>query len=138
MVEGRQLAGRGLMCDTGGMTFQAPISVLRMFDVAMARAFYCDYLGFAVTFEHRFAPDLPLYMGLERGACRLHLSEHHGDATPGSTVRIGVENIDAMAAELAAKAYKYLRPGIQDQPWGLRELTLTDPFGNRIVLFAEP
>ena len=34
--------------------------VLRIFDVAKARAFYLDYLGFSVDFEHRFEDALPL------------------------------------------------------------------------------
>ena len=45
------------------------------------------YLGFEVLFEHRFGPDMPLYLGIRRGGCELHMSEHHGDETPGSAVR---------------------------------------------------
>ena len=64
--------------------------ILRSFDEAKARAFYLDFLGFKVVFEHRFHAGAPLYMGIARGDCHLHLSEHHGDATPGSSMRIEV------------------------------------------------
>ena len=64
------------------------IPILRIFDEAKAREFYLGFLGFTVDWEHRFAPDLPLYMQVSRGGLVLHLSEHQGDATPGSTVLV--------------------------------------------------
>ena len=36
------------------ITFDSTIPVLRIFSVEKARAFYVDYLGFAVDWEHRF------------------------------------------------------------------------------------
>jgi len=109
--------------------------ILRMFDEAKAREFYIDFLGFKVDFEHRFDPGAPLYMGLSRGECRLHLSEHHGDGSPGARVRIPIDDLDGLHAELTAKRYKYNRPGIETMPWG-RELTASDPFHNRLIFFA--
>ena len=107
--------------------------ILRSFDAGLARAFYVDYLGFEVLFEHRFEPQLPLYMGIRRSDCELHLSEHHGDATPGAAVRIRVDDVDALLAELRGKSYPNARPSAHDQPWGTRDMTLTDPFGNRLT-----
>lgn len=118
------------------MGLKTPVPILRSFDEAKAREFYVDFLGFAVVFEHRFAPDLPLYMEVRRGDCRLHLSEHHGDCAPGSAVRIEVADIEALHAELTAKRYRYARPGLESQPWGTREMAIRDPFGNRIILFG--
>jgi catechol 2,3-dioxygenase-like lactoylglutathione lyase family enzyme len=118
------------------MELSAPVPILRIFDEAKAREFYVDFLGFRVDWEHRFEPDLPLYLQVSRGGCRLHLSEHHGDATPGAALRIQVRGLDELHAELAAKRYGYARPGIEQAPWG-RDLTVKDPFGNRLV-FAEP
>ena len=114
-----------------------PIPILRIFDVAKALEFYRDFLGFAVDWEHRFEPGLPLYCQVSRGGCVLHLSEHHGDATPGSALRIEVGDVDAFAAELRAKDYGYARPGVEQQPWGMAECRVTDPFGNRLV-FCQP
>lgn len=114
-----------------------PIPVLRIFDVAKAKEFYCDFLGFAVDWEHRFESQFPLYCQVSSGACVLHLSEHHGDATPGALVRIGIGDVEAFAADLRAKNYGYARPGVETQPWGLRECMVSDPFGNRLV-FCQP
>lgn len=110
-----------------------PVPIFRIFDEAKAREFYVDYLDFSIDFEHRFGDDMPLYMGVTRGGLELHLSEHHGDGVPGARVRVLVNDIDALHAELAAKKYKYARPGILDQDWGFRELYIADPFGNHLI-----
>lgn len=99
------------------------------------REFYIDFLGFSVLFEHRFDPEAPLYCALRRGACELHLSEHHGDASPGGAVRIETDEIDELQRELSGKGYKHANPGIHDTPYGTREVTVTDPFGNRLIFF---
>ena len=71
-------------------------------------------------------------MQVSRDGCVLHLSEHYGDASPGAGIRIDTTELDAFHAELAAKQYKYARPGINEQPWG-REVGVKDPFGNRLI-----
>ena len=116
------------------MKFGSIVPLLRMFDIPATRAFYTDYLGFGVDFEHRFEPELPLYMQVSRGACRLHLTQHHGDCCPGSAVRIDCDDVLGLHAELAGRTYNFLRPGVQTPSWGGgTELTLIDPSGNRLV-----
>lgn len=116
---------------------KAPVPIFRSFAEAAAKAFYIDFLGFELTFEHRFDPDAPLYMGVKKGGCELHISEHHGDATPGSTVRIEVDDVHAFCKELNAKKYRNARPGVQHQEWGWDDMTIADPFGNKLI-FCTP
>jgi len=118
------------------MKFGRVTPILRMFDEAKAREFYIDFLGFSVEFEHRFEPGLPLYMGLVRDGAIIHLSEHHGDASPGAQVRIECSDVDAFQKELIARQYKYGRPGVEEMPWGTRELRAHDPFGNRLSFWT--
>jgi len=114
------------------MTLDGTVPILRIFEEAKAREFYVEFLGFAVDWEHRFEPGLPLYMQVSRDRCVLHLSEHHGDASPGSAVRIHTDDLEAYHAELTARQYKYARPGIDVQPWG-KDMSIRDPFGNRLI-----
>ena len=107
--------------------------ILRIFDEAKAKEFYVGFLGFTVDWEHRFEPGAPLYMQVSRDGCVLHLSEHHGDATPGSAMRVEVDDIDALHRELTEKRYTFARPGIEQTPWGTRDVTVKDPFGNRLT-----
>ena len=118
------------------MTFGKTTPIVRIFDEAKAREFYVDFLGFRVDWEHRFEPGLPLYMQISRGDCVLHLSEHHGDGSPGGAMRIETSDLDALQRELAGKRYKYARPGIEEMPWG-RDMSIRDPFGNRLTFTSK-
>jgi len=113
------------------------IPILRIFSVEKAKAFYVDFLGFRIDWEHRFGENFPLYAQISRDGVRLHLSEHHGDASPGATVFIWMRGIAAYHAELTAKNNPYCRPGIEDAPWDARVMQVADPFSNRLR-FSEP
>lgn len=120
----------------GALNAAVPISpaipIIRSFDTDKARAFYIDYLGFRVDWEHRHAEHLPLYQQISRSGCVLHVSEHHGDATPGGRCFIPMQQLKRFHTELRAKDYPNLNPGIETVSWGL-QITLTDPFGNRLT-----
>lgn len=79
---------------------------------------------------------MPLYAEVERAGLRLHLSGHHGDACPGSTVFVRMTGIRAFQAELLARNYGFARPGIEALPWGL-VMEIADPFGNRLRFCEE-
>jgi hypothetical protein len=108
------------------------IPILRIFDEAMARGFYLSYLGGAETFSHRFDPNAPLYLGVQLHGADLHLSEHFGDATPGSSIRLKIEDLPRYHAQLIKATYPNANPSITEQPWGL-DMPISDPFGNRII-----
>ena len=108
------------------------IPILRIFDKTMARGFYLSYLRGAETFSHRFDPNAPLYLGVQLHGADLHLSEHFGDATPGSSVRLKIEDLPRYRAQLIKAAYPNANPSITEQPWGL-DMPISDPFGNRII-----
>lgn len=97
---------------------QAPIPILRSFSEAEAKAFYVDYLGFTVTFEHRLDATAPRYFEVLRGDCRIQISGHHGDAAPGQALRIGIDDAKAFHAEITARDHKRLNPGINEVPLG--------------------
>ena len=112
--------------------FTRSIPILRIFDIAKAKEFYLGFLGFKVDFEHRFEPDLPLFMRISLGDVILYLSEHHGDCSPGAKIVIETSGLAAYHADLAAKKYGYARPGLVAQPWGATTMTIADPFYNHI------
>jgi catechol 2,3-dioxygenase-like lactoylglutathione lyase family enzyme len=117
--------------------FGRVVPVFRIFSLDKAREFYLDFLGFKVDWEHRFAPDLPVYMQVSRAGLAFHLSEHPGDGTPGSLAYVYMNGVEDLHRELNAKNYRHNRPGLQKQEWGMTELAVVDPFNNRII-FAEP
>jgi uncharacterized glyoxalase superfamily protein PhnB len=114
------------------ITFLQTIPILRIFDVTKAREFYVDFLGFALDWEHRFDENSPIYMQVSRGSLILHLSEHHGDCCPGSTVFVWMTGIEEFHREITSKGYSFMRPGIETTFYDSRSVEVIDPFGNRI------
>jgi catechol 2,3-dioxygenase-like lactoylglutathione lyase family enzyme len=117
--------------------FHRAIPTFRIYSLEKAREFYVDFLGFKVDWEHRFEPDAPVFMQVSRDGLAIYLSEHHGDGTPGSVAFVDVTGVRELHRELNDKKYRHNRPGLQEQEWGRTELTVTDPFNNRIT-FGEP
>ncbi|TRB06261.1 VOC family protein [Agrobacterium tumefaciens] len=111
--------------------FERTFPIVRIFDEAKAREFYVDFLGFGIDWEHRFGDNFPLYMQVSRAGMGLHLSGHHGDATPGSNIFVTMRGVHAFQQELAAHDYRFMKPGVEELPWG-DVMEVTDPFGNRI------
>lgn len=117
------------------MTLKMMIPIFRIFDEAKAKEFYITLLDFKLDWEHRFEPSMPLYMQVSKDHIILHLSEHHGDCTPGSATRIEVEDVEKLQKNILSMNYKYCKPGIEITPWQSKECRVTDPFGNRIIFY---
>jgi len=112
--------------------FQKTIPILRIFIVEKAKEFYVNYFAISVDWEHYCDGHLLSYLQVVRDGLVLHLSEHHGDCCPGSTIFVWMTGIDEFHRELSAKNYKYLRPGIETTFYNAKAVQVTDPFGNRI------
>jgi len=118
------------------MHFQA-IPIIRIFDESKAKAFYLEFLGMSLDWEHRFEADFPVYMQVSRGDLVFHLSEHSGDCSPGAKTFVNTDDLEGLYREILARGYKFSRPEITTAPWGDRVFEVVDPFSNRI-LFNEP
>lgn len=111
------------------------IPVLRVFNQEKALEFYVGWLGFKVDWT--YAPEhVPFYMQISLDDIVLHLSEHHGDCSPGAKVM--VQDFPALKeyhSLLLEKNYKFNRPGLERVEWDLNtlEMTVIDPFSNRII-----
>ncbi|MFC0190014.1 glyoxalase superfamily protein [Fictibacillus aquaticus] len=111
--------------------------IFRIFDIEKAHAFYIDYLDFTLDWEHRFAENMPIYFQVSLNGDSIHLSEHHGDCSPGSAIRIKISDLKGYHATLSSKEYAYAKPRIENTPWNTMELTVADPFSNRIVFYED-
>jgi catechol 2,3-dioxygenase-like lactoylglutathione lyase family enzyme len=119
------------------MTTVKPI--IRIFNYDKAVEFYINWLGFKVDWKHQ--PDnVPLYMQISLRDVILHLSEHHGDASPGAHINIDdFTGLRAYHQQLIDKNYKYNRPGLEVPEWNPKTINVTvyDPFGNRLTFGEE-
>jgi catechol 2,3-dioxygenase-like lactoylglutathione lyase family enzyme len=113
------------------------IPILRIFDYDKAIEFYVNWLGFKLDWKDE-PENTPVYLEISFRDIVLNLSEHHGDACPGSTVRIvDFKDLSLYHEELIAKNYKYNRPGLGRAAWDANTLQLivNDPFGNRLMFY---
>lgn len=115
------------------ITFNRVIPRLRIFDVDKAKEFYLKFLGFELKWEHRHEETGPVYMEVSRGGFSIHLTEHHGDCCPGSSVFVWMNGIDDYHQEISSRDYPFMNPHIEDAFWDARLMIVIDPFGNTIM-----
>jgi catechol 2,3-dioxygenase-like lactoylglutathione lyase family enzyme len=109
------------------------IPILPTDDLAAAKAFYVDGLGFRVTFEAS-ADGRTGLLGLERGTIELTLDcpmDGHGRH---ACVSLHVTDADAYYLEWYAKV-NTLRPP-KNEEWGARTFDLLDPSGNTLFVIG--
>jgi len=111
------------------------IPIIRIFDYNKAIEFYIGWLGFHVDWDNRHHKNIPVFMQLSLRDIVLHLSEHHGDGSPG--VRFTIRGFDGLREYhqlLIDKNYTYNRPSLDVSYWNPKEIEMTaiDPFGNRL------
>jgi uncharacterized glyoxalase superfamily protein PhnB len=109
-------------------------------DLEMSLAFYRDVLGFGV--EETWKNDQGQVMGisLEAGDVSFMIGQDDWkkgrDRKKGEGFRIYCETktrVDDLAKRIEAKGGR-LDQGPTDQPWGMRDISLTDPDGFKITI----
>jgi len=113
------------------MTIIKTIPDLRIFDVARAVEFFIEWLGFKEDWRHQFEPNTPFYIQFSKESITIHLSERHGDGTPGSRIFIEGNGLEDFYQSL--EPYKYYRPSIRLEEWNAKSMSVTDPFGNTLI-----
>ena len=121
-----------------GVLFLMITPIFRIFDIEKAHSFYIKYLGFKLDWKHQYEENMPFYFQISLNEDVIHLSEHHGDSTPGSSIRIKIdEGLERYHLSLSEKGYLYSRPAIEKTSWGTIEITVIDPFSNRIIFYED-
>jgi len=121
-------------------TIGSSIPVLRMLDEEKARAFYVDYLGYAIDWEHRFndAPSSPLYMQIRLGSSVLHLNGHAEADAPVAEVRIPVDGVEAYCMHLNEKDSPFEKQEVVDPRYEGKptDMNIVDPSGNLLTFWS--
>ncbi len=109
------------------MTLTSSIPVLRVSDYPRAKAFWTDVLGFSIAEE---GGDPARFGIFKRDAAVVFVDAWHGadpEPSPGWRAYFHVQDVDALAASLTTDV-----EGPTDKPYGMRELEVSDPDGNRL------
>jgi catechol 2,3-dioxygenase-like lactoylglutathione lyase family enzyme len=109
------------------------IPILPTEDLAIAKAFYVESLGFRVSWEASNDRHSGL-LGLERGTIQLTLDSPMSGHGRNACVSLQVDDTDVYYDEWSAKV-----PGIRvpkNEAWGARTFDLLDPSGNTIFVMG--
>jgi len=109
------------------------VPILPTKDLAAAKAFYVDRLGFHVTFEVSDDGHSGL-LGVGRGTIEITLDSPMQGHGQNACVALQVDDADDYYREWSSKA-DVLRPP-RDEEWGARTFDLLDPSGNTIFVMG--
>jgi catechol 2,3-dioxygenase-like lactoylglutathione lyase family enzyme len=123
------LSGRGYSEEN----MERAVPILPTDDLAVAKAFYVDRLGFRVTFEASEDGRSGL-LGLERGTIQLTLDSPMKGHGRDACVSLLVDDADAYYREWSAKVTVLRAP--RDEEWGARTFDLLDPCSNTIFVMG--
>lgn len=123
------------MTQTEPSALQAFAAVFTVSDVGRGMEFYRRALGFREYFR---LGDPPTYAIIARDAVYVHLMPASRDANSlgRSTIYVFAADVDALHADLCGRGCPIERAPA-DYEYGMRELSVRDPDGNRITFGQE-
>jgi catechol 2,3-dioxygenase-like lactoylglutathione lyase family enzyme len=101
--------------------------VMPVSDIPSALAFYCEALGFNLGWTWG---EPPTHASVGRGRIDMMLTLNPARAGNGD-VYVGLNGVDAYFAELQSR--KVVLDDLADRPYGMRDFSVRDPSGNRLV-----
>jgi catechol 2,3-dioxygenase-like lactoylglutathione lyase family enzyme len=110
-------------------------SVFTVTEVASSLRFFIDRLGFKIHFQ---MDDPPTYAIIERDSVSLHLmpSSQEARGLGRSSIYVFVAGVDALHDELRGRDCPIERAP-ENYFYGMREMSVRDPDGNRITFGQE-
>jgi catechol 2,3-dioxygenase-like lactoylglutathione lyase family enzyme len=102
-------------------------------DMAKAKAFYAEQLGFQVTTDYGQGDQHWVTLSLPGGGATLTLSTQHGNMKPGSMrLYLATSDIEAAYSDLKAKGAKVnvVKDDLYGPGSGVKWFDLRDPDGN--------
>ncbi len=111
-----------------GISLTPPVPVLRVTSLAEAKPFYDGFLGFRGGWGDG---EGSTYAIVTRSGVELHLNAQ-SRLTGSAGMLVRMQGLDALHAELVAKAGAFAPSEISFTPWDSRVFHVIDPFGNGI------
>jgi catechol 2,3-dioxygenase-like lactoylglutathione lyase family enzyme len=109
------------------------IPVLPVDDLATAKQFYVDGLGFDITFEAT-EDGRSGFLGVRRGSIAITLDSPMTGHGREACVSLEVESADRYYDEWSRRV-SVMRPP-RNEEWGSRTFSVLDPFGNTIFVMG--
>jgi catechol 2,3-dioxygenase-like lactoylglutathione lyase family enzyme len=116
-----------------GVPMERAVPILPVDDLAIAKTFYVDGLGFSITFEATDDTKTG-QLGVERGGMAITLDCPMSGHGRNACVSLQVESADRYYDEWRLRVPIERPPKNED--WGARTFGLQDPFGNTIFVIG--
>ncbi|MEL7465369.1 MAG: VOC family protein [Pseudomonadota bacterium] len=113
------------------MKLASPTPELPVPDVEAAQRYYRDTLGFEIAWRNEEGR----IGAVALGECGLFFRESD-EAAKGGVFWIFADDVDEAHAALSSRGADVEGPP-EDKPWGLRQFTLRDPYGNVFYVFHD-
>lgn len=113
------------------MKLSQPTPELPVPDVRKAQEYYRDRLGFEIAWHNEEGR----IGAVSHGDCAIFFRESSEDARPG-VFWIFTEDVDEAHATLTRLGADILE-ALTDTPWGLRQFTIRDAYGNIFYFFHD-
>ncbi|MCB1681722.1 MAG: VOC family protein [Alphaproteobacteria bacterium] len=117
--------------------FKNQITAFHVSDMQKALDYYVGVLGFTKDWEWQHAENFPVFASVSHGEHTLYLTEHR-ECAPGGLVYLyfdSPQDVDLRSQFIQEKGGT-TDFGPIDQAWMLREVQVSDPFGNKIRFCA--
>ena len=112
--------------------------VLEVGDMRLSIEWYCEAMGFEVTFDD--GDDPPGYVGIQRDGVEIHLQSHPepGWVDGGRCIyRFMVDDPDSLLGEFHTRSSVFADRDVADTAWGTREFSRYDPDGNALFFYRD-
>ncbi|QZA08333.1 VOC family protein [Mycolicibacter heraklionensis] len=109
--------------------------LLRPTDYQRSLRFYRDEIGLAIARD--YGAGMVFYAGQSLIELAGHGNPEHADASFPGALWLQVRDVAATEAELESRGVPIARPA-RREPWGLREMHVTDPDGLTLIFVEVP
>ena len=113
------------------MKFAQPTPELKVPDVAAAQEYYRDHFGFDIAWYNTNGR----IGAVSHGECAIFFREHKGETQP-SVFWCFCEDLNVAHQTLSANGADIVDPPA-NKPWGLRQFTVQDAYGNLFHFFHD-
>lgn len=111
------------------------VAILPADDLASAKEFYVNGLGFHVTWEHTEDDGRSGLLGVARGGMEITLDCPMSGHGREACLSLHVDDVDGYYNEWTGRNVAMLRAP-KDEEWGARTFDLLDPSGNTIFVIG--
>ncbi len=107
------------------------VPTLQSNDAIKSYEFYHSVLGFEKNWEHRFEPELPLFISMSNGVNTVFITEHKNESAFGMELYFYVKKVDSLVVHAKSQGVAF-DVELHETPYGTKEFTIKDPDGNKL------